>query len=283
MIKKVYPNLKIRLVDFTTNGDRILDKSLSSIGGKGLFIKELELALLNKEADIAVHSLKDLPARLDDAFTLAAVLPREDPRDAFISNKYMSLAAMPKNSIIGTSSVRRSSFLKKYYPELTIKLLRGNVDTRLNKLDNAEYDAIILAVAGLKRLGLESRITEYLDQNQFIPAIAQGAIGIEMLKNNEGLLPTLYGLDHKLTRIAIEIEREVGYNLGASCSLPIGVHVNVNATEVNLKAMVLDEDGTTSYLSEIRANLTEFSKLAKLCADDLIRQGAATILTKYKK
>lgn len=259
-----------------------MDKSLAQIGGKGLFIKELEVALVNGEADIAVHSLKDLPARLDNTFILVAILPREDATDAFISNKYNSIDTMPRGTIIGTSSIRRASLLKKHYPELSVKLLRGNVDTRLTKLDNNEYDAIILASAGLKRLGLSTRIKETLNIEQFIPAIAQGAIGIEIVAKNKELHEMIKDLDDKDTRIAIECEREVGYLLGASCNLPIAVHAKIINSQLKIQAMLLDEEGNTCYYSEHSESLEHGIALAKICAEDLISQGAKELLNKYR-
>lgn len=282
LIQKIYPDIVIEIRGFTTKGDKITDQSLSQIGGKGLFIKELEVALQNGEADIAVHSLKDIPAKLSDEFTLAAILPREDANDAFISNKYTMIDRMPHGTIIGTSSIRRASFLKKYYPHLESKLLRGNVDTRLKKLDNNEYDAIILAAAGLKRLGLDSRIKELLDMDKFIPAISQGAIGIEIIANNKNLRDMLFPLNDKNTYITVECEREVGFRLGASCSLPIAVHAKIIDSQMTVRAMLLDEDGKICYYSERMALATKYLELAKNCADDLIMQGAAEILEKYK-
>lgn len=266
----------------TTRGDSVLDKSLVAIGGKGLFIKELEIALANGEADIAVHSLKDLPAKLDKAFTLAAILPREDATDAFISNNYDSIDMLPEGAIIGTSSIRRASLLKKYYPKLVVKLLRGNVDTRLAKLDNNEYDAIILATAGLKRLGMAIRIKEVLKIDQFIPAIAQGAVGIEIAANNTDLYEAVKVFDDKDTRIAIECEREVGYLLGASCNLPIAVHARIIQAELTVQAMLLDDTGKISYYSEQSGAVDQGVILAKACSDDLINQGAEELLDKYR-
>ena len=237
---------------------------------------------MSGEADIAVHSLKDLPAKLDSTFTLAAILPREDATDAFVSNKYAAIGAMPEGAVVGTSSIRRASLLKKYYPLLNVKLLRGNVDTRLNKLDNNEYDAIILASAGLKRLGLSARIKETLNIDQFIPAIAQGAIGIEIIAQNKTLHDMIKVLNDKDTRIAIECEREVGYLLGASCNLPIAVHARIINAELKIQAVLLDEEGHTSYSSERSTAVGDGINLAKVCAVDLISQGAQELLDKYE-
>jgi hydroxymethylbilane synthase len=280
LIQKKYPNTATSIIELTTNGDRIQDKSLATLGGKGLFIKELEVALMNNEADIAVHSLKDLPAKLDNTFILAAILPREDATDAFISNKYTAIEMLPSGAIIGTSSPRRAALIKKHYPQLRVKLLRGNVDTRLAKLDDNEYDAIILATAGLKRLNLAARIKESLPITKFIPAIAQGAIGIEVMAQNTAIYEMLKILDDKNTRIAIECEREVGYILGASCHLPIAVHAHILDSQLIVEAMLLDEDGLAYYSKQITAIENRFD-LAKRCVEDLMYQGAQKLLDKY--
>lgn len=282
LLNKLYPEIPTRIIGIKTDGDRILDKSLNKIGGKGLFVKELEHSLINEEADLAVHSLKDLPAKLVSEFELAAVLPREDASDAFLSNNFLTLESMPNGAIIGTSSVRRIAFLKKYYSGLETKLLRGNIDTRLNKLDSGEYDGIILATAGLKRLGLEHRITQKLAIDKFIPAIAQGALAIEILANNNELRQLLMPLNDNNTFVTVTVEREIGYYLGASCSVPIAVHAIITGSQIRVQAMLLDDIGVVCYFSEQTAAANECSQVAKLCVDDLLGQGAAVILDKYK-
>lgn len=282
LLKIEFPKIETEIIGITTNGDKIQDVSLNAIGGKGLFIKELEEALLNNEADIAVHSLKDIPANLDDRFKLSAILQREDARDAFLSNKYKSIKEMPNHSIVGTSSVRRTAFLKKHHPHLNIQLLRGNVDTRLRKLDAGEYDAIILAAAGLKRLDLEARITSYLDHTIFIPAIAQGAIGIETMAQNEELYNLTKIFNHTDTSISVNLERMIGAKLGASCNLPIAIHANVTGKLIKVVAIVLSEDGQSSYYAKHSSTTKNYAVMADRCVDDLKNQGVANLLDKYK-
>ena len=281
-ITEAYPNITTEVIGITTDGDRFLNTSLDKIGGKGLFIKELEHSLLKNEADIAVHSLKDLPANLNPNFTIAAVLEREDPSDALISNKYLSLEEMPEGSIIGTSSLRRSSILNKYYPKLQIKLLRGNIITRISKLDNNEYDGIILAASGIKRLGLQNRIKQYLNKDIFIPSIGQGALAVETLKNNQWLVGLLGQLTNTKTFIEVSCEREVGRVLEASCSVPIGAHATIDNTELKLNAIILDKETGYCAKSTIVGESKDYMSLAKDCANELIVNGALDILKKYK-
>ncbi|MCY7369763.1 MAG: hydroxymethylbilane synthase [Polaromonas sp.] len=211
----------VELLGMTTMGDRILDRSLSKIGGKGLFVKELEAALLDGRADLAVHSLKDVPMDLPDGFLLACVLEREDPRDAFVSNRYASLAALPQGAMVGTSSLRRLVLLRAQRPDLQIAPLRGNLDTRLRKLDDGQYDAIVLAAAGLKRLDMESRIAQVFEPAVMLPAAGQGALGIEVLSGRTDLLEALAGLAHQPTWLAVTAERTVSRAMGGSCSMPL--------------------------------------------------------------
>jgi hydroxymethylbilane synthase len=281
-LTSLYPDLQISILGIATQGDKILDKSLDKIGGKGLFIKELETALLRGEADIAVHSLKDLPANLLPEFTLAAILERDDPRDAFISNYYADLTAMPAGAIIGTSSARRLALLHKYYPHLQVKLLRGNLQTRLRKLDNGEYDAIILAAAGLKRLGLMQRIRQLLNVEQFIPAIGQGALAIEILHNCPQLANLLKPLTHEDSYIATSAEREVGRYLAASCSVPIAVYATILYDQITIKAMLADSTAGIYYFAEAVADKQDYLAAATRCASQLIAQGALTLLERYR-
>ncbi len=212
---------RVELLGMTTLGDQILDRSLSKIGGKGLFVKELETALLDGRADIAVHSLKDVPMDLPDGFALACVLEREDPRDAFVSNTSASLAALPLGATVGTSSLRRLVLLRAQRPDLRIAPLRGNLDTRLRKLDEGEYDAIVLAAAGLKRLGLESRIAQIFEPTEMLPAAGQGALGIEVRSDRAELIDALADLAHQPTWLAVTAERTVSRAMGGSCSMPL--------------------------------------------------------------
>lgn len=267
-----YPSLQVEVIGVTTQGDKILDKSLDKIGGKGLFIKELETGLLEGRADIAVHSLKDLPAKMPDQFTLAAILKREDARDAFVSSAYDNLSQMPHGSVIGTSSARRIAVLKRHYPQLHIKLLRGNLTTRLNKLDNGEYDAIILAVAGLKRLGLKSRIKQHLSLSEFIPAIGQGALAIEVLANKDELVSFLAPLEDRTTRQAITLERLVGEKLQADCSSPVAVHAIVNQDDISLDGMFCDGDYTNYRYAHIKGTTKDVDKMVKSCVNKLLHK-----------
>ena len=212
---------QVELLGMTTQGDQILDRSLSKVGGKGLFVKELEIALSEGRADIAVHSLKDVPMDLPDGFALACVLEREDPRDAFVSNQFASLAELPQGAVVGTSSLRRLVLLKALRPDLKIAPLRGNLDTRLRKLDEGDYDAIVLAAAGLKRLGMESRIRSAFEPDDMLPAAGQGALGIEVRSDRAELLQALGTLADKATWLAVTAERTVSRAMGGSCSMPL--------------------------------------------------------------
>ena len=212
---------QVDLLGMTTQGDQILDRSLSKVGGKGLFVKELETALADGRADIAVHSLKDVPMDLPPGFALACVMEREDPRDAFVSNTYASLAALPQGAVVGTSSLRRLVLLKSLRPDLRIEPLRGNLDTRLRKLDEGQYDAIVLAAAGLKRLGMQSRIRATFEPDAMLPAAGQGALGIEVRADRQDLLDGLAQLAHMPTWLAVTAERTVSRAMGGSCSMPL--------------------------------------------------------------
>ena len=214
----------VSLLGMTTRGDQILDRSLSKVGGKGLFVKELEVALEQGHADLAVHSLKDVPMDLPDGFSLACVMEREDPRDAFVSNQFASLAQLPHGAVVGTSSLRRTVLLRALRPDLVIEPLRGNLDTRLRKLDDGHYAAIVLAAAGLKRLGLGSRIAAVFEPAEMLPAAGQGALGIEVIANRQDLVGALAPLAHQPTWLAVTAERAVSRAMGGSCSMPLAAH-----------------------------------------------------------
>ncbi|MDB5890606.1 MAG: hydroxymethylbilane synthase [Polaromonas sp.] len=231
---------QVQLLGMTTMGDQILDRSLSKVGGKGLFVKELEVALSEGRADIAVHSLKDVPMDLPEGFTLACVLEREDPRDAFVSNRFASLAELPHGAIVGTSSLRRLVLLRAQRPDLDIRPLRGNLDTRLRKLDEGGYDAIVLAAAGLKRLGLESRIRLAFDEAHMLPAAGQGALGIEVRADRADLLEALAGLAHQPTWLAVTAERSVSRAMGGSCSMPLAAFTRAAALPDGTQGLQLD-------------------------------------------
>ena len=226
----------VKLLGMTTMGDQILDRSLSKVGGKGLFVKELETALDDGSADIAVHSLKDVPMDLPDGFALACVMEREDPRDAFVSNNYANLAALPLGATVGTSSLRRVVLLKALRPDVKIVPLRGNLDTRLRKLDEGQFDAIILAAAGLKRLGLAQRIRAVFETEEMLPAAGQGALGIEIKANRADLVAALAPLAHLPTWMAVSAERAVSRAMGGSCSMPLAAHAVWDGAQLRLNA-----------------------------------------------
>src|SRR5687768_15497903 len=231
----------------TTRGDQILDRTLSKVGGKGLFVKELEVAMEERHADLAVHSLKDVPMELPEGFALAAVLEREDPRDAFVSNDYASLDDLPAGAIVGTSSLRRQALIAARYPHLVIQPLRGNLDTRLGKLDRGDYAAIILAAAGLKRLGLPQRIRAFLEPEYSLPAAGQGAMAIEILSgprsDGRDLRAVLAPLNHEATARAVSAERKVSKIFGGSCQIPLAAFATVDGEQMRLRAMVATPDG----------------------------------------
>ena len=244
----------VTLLGMTTRGDQILDRTLSKVGGKGLFVKELETALEEGRAHLAVHSLKDVPMVLPEGFTLAAILEREDPRDAFVSNQYDDLAALPQGARVGTSSLRRVVQLRALRPDLRIEPLRGNLDTRLRKLDEGQFDAIVLAAAGLKRLGLAQRIRSVFDEQQMIPAAGQGALGIEVRSDNAELIQQLAGFIDRPTWLATIAERAVSRALGGSCSMPLAAHATWTGNEMHLDVLI-GEDVAEGARAPLRAQL----------------------------
>ena len=279
-INMLYPDIKIKIKGFKTQGDNLLDQSLATIGGKGLFIKELEEALLEKKADIAVHSMKDLPMDIPDEFQLIAITERSDPRDAFVSNDFDSLAEMPKGSIVGTSSLRRQSQIKAKYPNLIIEPLRGNLQTRLNKLDKKQYGAIILAAAGLLRLGLEKRIKAYLGTDISIPSAGQGALGIEALAGNEELNKLLKALNDVDTSRCVLAERIVSRSLAGSCTVPLGAYASISENNLIIQGFVALPDGSKIIRAESMGEKSEFYKIGKTLSQLLIDKGAKEILSK---
>jgi hydroxymethylbilane synthase len=278
-INQLYPDIIINIKGFKTQGDILLNQSLATIGGKGLFIKELEQALLAKNADLAVHSMKDLPMDIPDDFKLIAITKRGDPRDAFISNNFNSLDHMPKGTIVGTSSLRRQSQIKAKYPDLIIQPLRGNLQTRLKKLDEAQYSAIILAAAGLIRLGLKDRIKKYLDTAISIPAVGQGALGIEILAGNEELNNMLRKLDDDDTSRCVLAERLVSRSLAGSCTVPLGAYASISNNDFIIKGFVASPDGTQIIYAEKKGNKSDFYKLGECLSQILIDKGARDILS----
>jgi hydroxymethylbilane synthase len=277
-LKRFYPACAVEIVGMTTKGDQILDKPLAQIGGKGLFIKELEVALEEGRADIAVHSMKDVPMTLPAGFALTIVGAREDVRDAFVSNRYSQLAELPAGAVVGTSSLRRESQLRVRYPGLVIRSLRGNVNTRLRKLDEGEYDAIILAAAGLKRLGLGDRIRTELDMREFLPAIAQGALGIEYRADRPDVGVWLAPFANERTTAIIEAERALGRALTASCDVPLGGHATIDGSRLTLEGFVAMPDGTRLLRDTVSGEPADALVLGRALADKLLAQGADKIL-----
>ena len=275
----LYPDLTIQIKGFKTQGDIILDKSLATIGGKGLFIKELEQALLNKEADLAVHSMKDLPMNIMEDFQLAAITKREDPRDAFISELYNSLDDLPAGSVVGTSSLRRQSQIKAKYPHLEIRPLRGNLQTRLNKLKKGDYAAIILAAAGLIRLGLKEKITMFLETNISIPAVGQGALGIEILSGNEELHTLIKPLNDENSARCVLAERMVSRSLAGSCTVPLGAYAFIEKESLIINGFVATPDGNHFIHAETKGDKAQFYSLGESLSQLLIDQGAKELLS----
>jgi hydroxymethylbilane synthase len=266
----------------TTRGDQILDRTLSKVGGKGLFVKELEVAMAEGRADLAVHSLKDVPMELPEGFELAAVLEREDPRDAFVSNDYESLDALPAGAIVGTSSLRRQALISARYPHLVIKPLRGNLDTRLGKLDRGEYAAIILAAAGLKRLGMPQRIRSLIEPERSLPAAGQGAMAIEVPAGRPELHEILAPLNHLATAQAVSAERTVSRVFGGSCQIPLAAFATVDGGNMRLRAMVATPDGKRVASADATGPATAPEALGKQVAETLNTQDAASILAVCK-
>ena len=278
-----YPGLVVELLKMTTKGDQIIDRSLSKIGGKGLFVKELETALLDGRADLAVHSLKDVPMELYEEFSLSTILKRADPRDAFVSNRYKTLEELPQGAVVGTSSLRRESQIRARYPHLVVQPLRGNLDTRLGKLDAGDYDAIILAASGLERLGLGERIRSCLSLEQSLPAAGQGALGIEILATREDMRELLEFLACEESTATAVAERAISQALGGSCQVPIAAHAIIENNQLYLRAMVALPDGTECLTTEIRGDLADAQKLGDKAAEDLLSQGGRRLLDEALK
>jgi hydroxymethylbilane synthase len=278
-LAKLYPQTESKILGMTTRGDQILDISLSKIGGKGLFIKELEQALEDRRADIAVHSMKDVPMDMLPGYTLAAIAEREDPRDAFVSNQYPSLDALPSGSVVGTSSLRRESQLRARFPHLQVQPLRGNVQTRLRKLDEGQFAAIILAAAGLKRLGLAGRITALLSPEVSLPAVGQGALGIECRSDRTDLIKLMEPLHHLPTAQCVEAERAMSRALGGSCEVPLGGFAEINGGVLRLRGFVARQDGSRVISDELSGNPGMGAVMGAQLAQNLKARGAQEILT----
>jgi len=274
----LYPDAETRILGLTTEGDRRLEVPLAAIGGKGLFVKELEEALADGRADIAVHSVKDLPMTLASEFALAAVSEREDPRDAFVSNRYADLSALPAGGRVGTSSLRRGCQLRARYPGLRIEPLRGNVTTRLRKLDAGDYDAVILAAAGLKRLGLDDRITRLIPPSESLPAPGQGALGVECLARRTDLLEWLGALHHAATARCVAAERAFSRALSGSCNVPLGAYAEAEGGELRLRGFVGAPDGSRVVSGALKGPARDPEALGATLAEGLRAQGAGEIL-----
>lgn len=277
-LEALYPACQVELLGMTTRGDQILDRPLAKVGGKGLFIKELETALLDGRADIAVHSMKDVPMSMEAPFHLACICDREEPFDAFVSNRYKSLEDMPPGTIVGTSSLRRESQLHVRYPYLGVTSLRGNLDTRLRKLDEGQYDAIILAAAGLKRLGMHARIRGVLSAEQSLPAVGQGALGVECLSSRTDLIAALQPLHDAATAACVLAERAVSRALAGSCEVPLGAYAELQEGQLWLRGFVALPDGSRMVQAEARGPAADAESLGLALAEQLKAQGAQAIL-----
>lgn len=279
-LQAAHPGLEVELVTMVTRGDVILDTPLAKVGGKGLFVKELEVAMLEGRADLAVHSMKDVPVDFPEGLGLVTICEREDPRDAFVSNTYASLDELPHGAIVGTCSLRRQCQLKEARPDLVIKELRGNVGTRLGKLDAGEFDAIILAAAGLKRLKLEQRIRSFIEPEQSLPAVGQGAVGIECRMDDARLRELLAPLSHAETTDRVLCERAMNLTLEGGCQVPIGSYALLEGDDLWLRALVGEPDGSHIVRGEIRGPRQDAERLGVELANQLLANGARDILTK---
>jgi hydroxymethylbilane synthase len=277
-LEKIHAGLGVSLVPLSTRGDEILDTSLAKIGGKGLFVKELEAALAENRADIAVHSMKDVPAELPPGYALAAILEREDPRDAFVSPRHENFAGLPAGAVVGTSSLRRQAQIAARHPQLEIRPLRGNLDTRIAKLDRGEYAAIVLAAAGLRRLGLEARIRSHLSIDESLPAAGQGALGIECLAARADVAALVAALRDAGAEACVRAEREVNRALGGSCTIPLGAFAEVQAGRLRMRALVASPDGKRIARAEGEGDAARPEEFGLRIADMLRERGAMEIL-----
>jgi hydroxymethylbilane synthase len=277
-LQTLYPNCDVQILGMTTTGDQILDKPLARIGGKGLFVKELETALADGSADIAVHSMKDVPMNMPEGFALVATGERENPHDAFVSNDFDSLENLPQNSIVGTSSLRRQSQIQARFPHLKIESLRGNVQTRLRKLDEGQYAAIILAAAGLIRLELSSRIRSLISANDSIPAVGQGALGIETRADRIDLIEILAPLNHTDTQLCVEAERGFSRALAGSCTVPLGAYAQRDGDNINIIGFVASVDGKQMLRETMIGDSNHAESVGKALAAKLVARGADKIL-----
>jgi hydroxymethylbilane synthase len=277
-LRAAHPGLEVELVTMSTRGDRVLDSPLAKIGGKGLFVKELEQGMLAGDADIAVHSMKDVPVEFPEGLGIGAILEREDPHDAFVSNRFDAVAALPEAAVVGTSSLRRQCQLRAVRPDLDIRDLRGNVGTRLGKLDNGDYDAIVLACAGLKRLGLGDRIAGTIDADTMLPAIGQGIIGIETRLDDARVGELLTPLHDADTAVRLAAERSLNATLAGGCQAPVAGHAVLEGGELRLRGLVGWPDGSDIVRGEISGQADDAESLGRTLAEDLLARGARPIL-----
>jgi hydroxymethylbilane synthase len=282
LLRGAHPGLEVELVPMVTQGDRIQDRTLAAIGGKGLFIKELEVALEEQRADIAVHSMKDLPGDLPEGLIIAAVLERADARDALLTASARGLDDLPRGARVGTSSLRRQAQLLAARPDLKLETLRGNVDTRLRRLDDGDMDAIVLACAGLTRLGLESRITALLDPKICLPAVAQGVIGIECRGADSRTRGLVTVLNHQDTRIAMDAERAFAHRLGGSCQSPIAAHARLDGQRLRLDGLVAEPDGSRLLRDSVSGGIDDPAALGALLAERILAAGADSLLERLR-
>ncbi|MBD1570973.1 hydroxymethylbilane synthase [Aliivibrio sp. S10_S31] len=277
-LQAAHPGLEVELVTMVTKGDIILDTPLAKVGGKGLFVKELEVAMLEGRADLAVHSMKDVPVEFPEGLGLVTICEREDPRDAFVSNTYNNIDELPQGAVVGTCSLRRQCQLKEARPDLIIKELRGNVGTRLQKLDDGNYDAIILACAGLIRLGLEDRIKSAIEPEKSLPAVGQGAVGIEARLDDDRLRALLEPLNHPETANRVLCERAMNNRLEGGCQVPIGSYSLIDGDQIWLRALVGEPDGSVMIRGEVSGPVSDAEALGTQLADQLLNDGAKEIL-----
>ncbi len=277
-LERIHSDLTVELLPMSTKGDVILDTPLAKVGGKGLFVKELEVAMLEDRADIAVHSMKDVPVDFPEGLGLQVICEREDPRDGFVSNTYKTIAELPQGAVVGTSSLRRQCQIRAARPDLVIKDLRGNVGTRLAKLDSGDYDAIILAAAGLIRLKLDERIASFISAEDSLPANGQGAVGIECRTDDERVKALLAPLEHLETRYRVFAERAMNTRLEGGCQVPIGAYAEIEGDTLSLRGLVGNPDGSQVIEGAVSGPKTDAVALGEALADDLLSRGAKTIL-----
>ena len=277
-LQDYHEQLNVELVEIVSEGDKTLDVPLSQVGGKGLFLKELEQSLLNKSADIAVHSMKDVTVTLPDGLIIAAICPREDPRDAFVSNHYDSIEKLPEGATVGSCSLRRRCQIQAAFPHLKVENLRGNVNTRLSRLDNGDYDALILAAAGLIRLDFNTRINQFLDVELSLPAVGQGAVGIECREDDQDMIQLLQPLIDEESSLRIEAERAANARLGGGCHVPVAVYAEIEADRMTVRGLVGELDGSRILRATASGASAEATMLGEEVASQLIDQGAQQIL-----